>query len=583
MTISANEIAQWKSKLHSAIETHKEKFIVPADKHLKLYDKSRDTFQDINNDEENILINLLFPAERITNSTIYYRTPYLDVKGIEPFYAVGETIQKILNIHFQNKLPVKSINKASLRDSFCTALGGSIIVNDHLGNPNIIYCSPYDLIIDPQVSEFHEWENQAQFVIRKTIQPLSYLKRVKGIGKDKKYTISQDLKSVKTLKKNRRKKDENFQFVDVYEMFIKKEDGTYLITFIEGVREEMDSGKKVYVGNLKPARAVKISDKPYFPVCLLGFYPVPRTFYPQSAIGLVETLQKSFDYLNNREMETVKKFKAKIAAHEKSLTEEGKSALSSEDIGDIVWTKVLPQGVFDNILNTPPEFGVMKLKQYYREMIRIILGITDAQMSGAGQKITATEASKVAESSDIRTADRIDIVSDYVKEQAEKLLILLRESLTPLQIFQMTANIKDAENWEIYKSVPDEVIANFISISVEYGSSMEVHTRQKEAKALLTLQTLTTMETMLNPMRMSLTQFLDMKRLTIQLVSDIGVRNLDKLKLEGGMEPVKALPPQTETTPDERTEDLLPEEEPSYTRPSFPEETEPEPSEVIME
>lgn len=233
-----------------------------------------------------------------------------------------------------------------------------------------------------------------------------------------------------TGKEKRHKKDvkEDNQ-VKLYEFHSYDDNNPRIITLIEGYDKILqEKAYPVKNQNRTPKRLIKI----------ISFNDAIDTVYPLSDVDLCEAQFQEANIQLDRRVKNAKKFIDSYMAAG-SINQEELEAFQTGEDGVVI------KSLSNNASITPIEKPRLS-QDFYQNIaaiqseIYVILGLTDYEIGGATQERKATEANIMQSSSLKRLSDRITIIDDFIYEQIDTLIEVIKAYQAVDKVFKLTVS-----------------------------------------------------------------------------------------------------------------------------------------------
>lgn len=409
-------------------------------------------------DIPNTTINIIYPIVKNVIPTLYWKNPYItsipkkaSEEDSAPYAA------SLLNYYFE-QLNIKEVNKQVIFDAFVFGMGvckigyatqfGTDIEDESLEkerekkkkqgilevlglrkpkeeeksenidlnefitseNPYVIWVSPFDFFIDPAANSIHN----ARYCGQKTTKILKLVKEnpnysntklLKGINITE--GITKDLSETEI---------DNFKTIDLYEIHYKTDKGIRILV----LAKDGSDFKALYHED-------SIYEMDGFQYELLAFNKHNHKLYPKSDIDIVKGLQDRINTSFDNILDQVDKYVPKIFVDETAMTEGGKRALVSGDVGAICFTNRDPSNVVKEANFTQLKSDMAIFIDKMMEIIMLETGLTRAQLMGLSNAQTATEAQIGQSGQNLRLSDKSDNVADFASKQARKLWQVIQQ------------------------------------------------------------------------------------------------------------------------------------------------------------
>ena len=270
------------------------------------------------------------------------------------------------------------------------------------------------------------------------------------------------------------------------------------------------------------------------PFIMLRNYDVPDHFYPIGDLEAIEPLQAELNRTRSDMMNHRKRYARKYIYKKGAFDAEGRSALESQKDGAMI--PVVDENMPLNDVVVPLPQVPMDANLYtYSEIIESdidrVSGISEYQRGGLPEiRRTATEASIVQDAANARSADKLALVEEVIREVAERLVQLAQQFLTGEQVARITGS-SGQPVWVPYS--PEDIEGAF-DFEVEAGSTQPQNETFRRQQAVQMLNTLAPFmdSGIINPVEMA--------RYALQF--GFGIKNPERFLAQGVPSPSTAPP-----------------------------------------
>jgi hypothetical protein len=237
---------------------------------------------------------------------------------------------------------------------------------------------------------------------------------------------------------------------------------------------------------------IKPQPMPYtygHPYVMLRNYEVPDHFYPIGELEMLEPLQAELNKTRSQLASYRRKQARKYVGRKEAISEEGLRALASNEDNEVVW--VQDDRPFDDVI-APIQQDNMDAQLYsYSEVIENdfdrISGVPEYMRGGLPEiRRTATEASIIQDSANARSADKLALVEDVIKEVAERLIQLAQQYLSTEQVVRVAG----PDGQAVWVPFDREDIEGEFDFEVEAGSTQPRNETFRRQQAIQLMNTL---------------------------------------------------------------------------------------------
>lgn len=453
-------------------------------------------------------LNLVYTLAKNVIPSLYYRNPrvlaFPNRKQDEPSAPIAAAL---LNYYFR-ELGIKETNQLVILDAYLLGMGVSKIgyatqfgadipdeaeekrreksklakVMEGLGlkkpkpeekkqnielqenitteNPYVVWVSPFNFGIDPRATSIYN----AQFVYEKITKTLDEVKKNKNFkNTDKLEGIEPEGLSDRVPATEL----DRFKTIDLYEIHYKTTEGiNILILAKDGEGAEcLYHDKSIY-------------EMDGFQYEILTFNKHGHKLYSRSDIDIIKPLQDRLSDTLDSILEQVDRFVPKIGIDETAVTEQGKVALESGDVGAIVKFTKNPNEAIKEIGFTQLKADLYTLIEKLIDIIILESGLTRAQLTGLTTAQTATEAQIGQGGANIRLFAKAEAASDFSNRQSRKLWQVIRQFVDLEKVELITGEAAIDEKgiprfqWlEEYNS--EELAKAELNFQIEVGSTQK--------------------------------------------------------------------------------------------------------------
>jgi len=205
--------------------------------------------------------------------------------------------------------------------------------------------------------------------------------------------------------------------LDIYEGWVRTQKGLYIVTLCEGhltpIRYELSSWK---------------GDG--FPICFLTFADINDEYYPVSSMKIASKQQRQINYLTTLQYNVVNKFRNQTGINVTALTEEGKRAVDSNDIGGIVKFKVPVNGNISPIVSAPIPADLFNLQKIMQDSLQECLTVSGLRMGSSEGEQTLGQDQIKDFGNQLGLSGMQAKVKDFVMDQATKLIQMRKQFST---------------------------------------------------------------------------------------------------------------------------------------------------------
>ena len=266
----------------------------------------------------------------------------------------------------------------------------------------------------------------------------------------------------------------------IHQIQISRKDGLYVLTMAEDYN--------------KPLRYVK------FPFEIEGFLTTFLTlndtvdsFYPPSDIERLLPLQDEVNYIQSKILEAIYKFLPKIGINSDFFKDETEitNAIAKGDIGTILVSRgqATPQQavqVLNFTLNLQDKIAVL---QMLKNEIRLISGVTEAELTGSTDARTATEANIGARGFSARIIAKREKLRRFIKEDLRKFKQIVQQAadfelvvkITGLNEIDPQTGENVNETWVKLNRVKDYVLGEYeLDIDIESAAQPNLELKRRQ-------------------------------------------------------------------------------------------------------
>lgn len=226
------------------------------------------------------------------------------------------------------------------------------------------------------------------------------------------------------------------------------------------------------------------------PFIMLRNYDVPDHFYPIGDLEAIEPLQAELNRSRSDMMNHRKRYARKYLYKKGAFDAEGRAALESTKDGAMIPVVDENQPLSDVVMplpQVPMDANLYQYSEVIESDIDRVSGISEYQRGGLPEiRRTATEASIVQDAANARSADKLALVEEVIREVAERLVQLAQQFLTGEQV----ARIVGSSGQNVWVPFDPEDIEGEFDFEVEAGSTQpqnETFRRQQAVQMLNTM------------------------------------------------------------------------------------------------
>lgn len=356
-------------------------------------------------------------SSSIAGETLNYYYREIDAetvnnKMIWDAYVLGYGVCKI-GYATKFGMDVKDEKKKKPIDKFLETIGvkkeeektnPEINLNIVSESPYVRYVSPFNFGKDPRATCLDD----CMYVYEK------FQKTVKQMKDNPKYKNTSKLRGVELESNNlsdvSETEIEDFRVVDLYEIHYRSDDGFYLLVISKDTEEWREHYHEKTIYQIKGWQYEE-----------LNFNKHGHKLYPISDMTKIRSLQDRFTTTVDAILEQVDRFVPKIAYDSNGVTDQGRMAFESGNIGALVECTKNPREVFQEISLTQVKGDLKALSDELINLITIQTGLTRAQLTGVSDTGTATEAQIAQGGQTLRLSDMSNEVNKCLKKQITKL------------------------------------------------------------------------------------------------------------------------------------------------------------------
>lgn len=270
------------------------------------------------------------------------------------------------------------------------------------------------------------------------------------------------------------------------------------------------------------------------PFVMLRNYDVPDHFYPLGDLEALEPLQAELNRTRSDMMNHRKRYAPKYVYKKGAFDAEGRAALESQKGGTMVPVVDENQPLNDVVMpfpTVPMDANLYSYSEIIESDIDRVSGISEYQRGGLPEiRRTATEASIVQDASNARSADKLALVEEIIREVAERLVQLAQQFLTGEQV----ARIVGSNGQPVWVPFEPSDIEGEFDFEVEAGSTQPQNETFRRQQAVQMLNTLAPFmdSGIINPVEMA--------RYALQF--GFGIKNPERFLAQGVPTPSTAPP-----------------------------------------
>lgn len=435
--ISQGELGYLRRHLSDARSLSDKDFIAKIDIDLlKAYYAGTDFLKEgvsqATTEDTYISLNKVYPATNRVIPTLYWQNPkivYSPKKGTSDFSA--KILTATVNYDYK-EMKIKRENQQIILDAWYSGFGACKIgyqaafaykeqkkgISDRL--KGIVAPDKEEKIID-----YIEYEGP--FVRR--IRPTDIFRDPKQpAGKDRIIwihykrslddIINSDLYEYDSDFITRYKvKDQREVELDIYEGWVRAQKGLYIVTLCEGYQSPLRYDLSSWKGD-------------DFPICFLSFAEVNDEYYPVSPMKIGSKQQKQMNYLATLQFAAINKFRNQTGINVNALTEEGKRAVDSNDIGGIIKFKLPIPGNIGSITSAPIPADLFALQKIMQDNFQECLVVSGLRLGSTPAEKTLGQDQMIDMGNQLGLSGMQSRVKDFVEEQAMKLAQMRKQFST---------------------------------------------------------------------------------------------------------------------------------------------------------
>lgn len=431
-------------------------------------------YPDNYKEEDKIVINHIWSIINSLVADIYISNPYIAVNSTKDVPAkVSEIYETLINYTFR-QIKFKQEIRKIIKDVFVFGFGcmkfgytpqGIFNYNENIIEDNIfaIRINPYDLIIDPEATDFEnaKWLGHKYYLPYDDVMEDDYYENTQDI----KPSISGSYYTDKELEGLDEKAiTSDVKRVCLYEVWDKRLARYYIIA--DGYDKFLKNEKFPYLACGVPFRFLE------FDVHQTKLFSVP---FVQQIFPMNEEINKT----RTQQMIHRSKAQPKILVEEGSMTiQEINKFKKSPDLAIIRMKKL---GGLQQFIPPALPSDVYAVSQAMEEDLRNISGVSEVRMGGVTGFRTATEALMSKEGQQSISGDRVRTVEDFIGEIATKMLGIMKEYYTKEKVSDI---IGEKVNWKF----TNRQILSDENVVVEAGTSTPFNQPNRQQLAQVIMQ-----------------------------------------------------------------------------------------------
>lgn len=237
---------------------------------------------------------------------------------------------------------------------------------------------------------------------------------------------------------------------------------------------------------------VKPQESPFYgghPFVMIRNYDIPDHFYPMGDLEQVAALQEELNKTRSQMMNFRKKDARKYLVRETSLGTTGRQALESNQDNQLV--PVIDDRPFEEVVAPVPQVTMNPELYNHTETIEsninTVTGVNEyARGNATAGRRTATEASIIQDASNVRVADKLARVEEFISDVARKVVQLAQHYLTEEQVARVVGT-RDQVLWIPFK--PSDIEGEY-DFRVKGGSTQPQNEASRRNEAMMLMQVL---------------------------------------------------------------------------------------------
>jgi len=474
-------------------------------------------FKDILNDRETVNVNFVSAYVRTVLPAVYFKDPYIFVEArTEEELGKASVIEAVIN-YIWREINLKEEVKRIILDTILFGIGwikigytaefgrkvtespvipegqtdrktpeGNVIsFNEYIKEENVfgVRISPFNVLVPRGYNRFEDMP----YIIEEKLMD------IEDVKKDKSLKHTEDLTPTHKL-------DTGFSAIDVPNMSQPDSKIGQLASKMSGseksnkvvIWEVWDKrSQKIYTfgkGATKPLKEedwfLDIEGFPYVP---LQFNLVPNSdelsnFYPMSDIEPLIPQLTELSRLRTAMVKHRKKFMRKYLVEKGAMTQDQVDILKEPETGLVAEVNDITKVIPTPDITVPQD--LYRVNDAIKNDLMEISGISQLLLGGGAAPgvNTATEAAIVQRGSTLRIAEKQDIVEDFTRNVARKLIQILRQYVDRTFSLRMMVEGKEVDIRGTREDLQAEV-----GIKVEAGSTQPPMDTSIERKQLIDL------------------------------------------------------------------------------------------------
>lgn len=386
--------------------------------------------------------------------------------------------------------------------------------------PFVERVSPFNVYVDPEATSMDD----IKWIAQKVVRSVEDVKNDERYKRSVRMAVQADSSSIlfeDPWEKRRtfKKPSKDSERVTLWEYYDVQYDE--MCVFINGAKEFLIDPRPM----------------PYefgHPFVMLRNYDVPDHFYPLGDLEAIEPLQSELNRTRSDMMNHRKRYARKYLYKKGAFDAEGRAALESTRDGQMVPVvdENLPLGdVLQPVPQVPMDANLYQYSDLIESDIDRVSGISEYQRGGLPEvRRTATEASILQDAANARSADKLALIEEVIREVAIRLVQLAQQFLTGEQV----ARIVGANGQPVWVTYSPEDIEGQFDFEVEAGSTQPQNETFRRQQAVQMLNTLAPFmdSGIINPVEMA--------RYALQF--GFGIKNPERFLAQGVPTPSTAPP-----------------------------------------
>lgn len=339
--------------------------------------------------------------------------------------------------------------------------------------PAVERVSPFDMFVDPHATATTEmkWLSQR---LHRTVNEVNNDDRYERSARMRVKPTDSTNKDPNDPRRDNHIKDNDDGRVELWE-FYDLETNEFCV-FAEGSNEFL----------------VKPQQSPFYgghPFEMIRNYDVPDHFYPIGDLEMVSNLQDELNKTRSQMMNFRKKDARKYLVREASFGTAGRQALESNLDNQLV--PVIDDRPFSEVVAPVPQVSMNPEMYNHTETIEsninTVTGVNEyARGNATAGRRTATEASIIQDASNVRVADKLARVEEFISNVARKVVQLAQHYLTEEQVARVVGT-RDQVLWIPFK--PSDIEGEY-DFRVKGGSTQPQNESSRRNEAMMLMQVL---------------------------------------------------------------------------------------------